>query len=539
MAKEKYSCLAIFHNEKYVKYAKLLKNQNNVLQVKDHGIKFVKDTVKDTIYEIILDTNSKDVPVVLNSNNTKYFEFQIFKQISNSDLNNAIKLEFEDWCENNSVSTSEYSYVNYISDIAVGDYKKGVLAINSLEEINNYLKIGDVNVAAVVPASLTTSLTVSKENRNYILFDLDDLLTISVVFNGKVIEMQKFDEGMQTVFERFEDVLGSYQKAYDSCKQINVFTEDEESHNKIQIEEILEPILQEILAKAMPIINANKNDINKIILTGSGTLFTNMDTLITEYYGIRCDILKPAISTDRNDINDISELIQVSPAIALGIQYTNNLAKNVNYIVNSKKEKKHKSLVSKKAKKDKKDKKTFKFEFDNSLPDKINKILIYPIIVSFVFLIGYVTYSNIYINNTNDMINTYNDKINEYETETISINADITKINTSKSSYSDINENVSDLITQIEENEIGKFTTYNVASFMQKIITIIPVGVQISEISSDDNKNITIIASASNYSTIGYFVANLRLNTDIIKNVSINEVTNGSTVIVEIGGELP
>lgn len=537
MAKDKYSCLAIYYNNKYVKYAKVSKNQNNTVAVKEHGIKFVRNSIKDTIYDIISETDSKNIPIILNSSNTQYYEFQIFKQIANSDLTKAIKLEFEDWCENNSLIPNEHSYVYHLSDAATGNYRKGLLAISSIKEVDEYSKIGDVNITSIIPSILTTSLAVGKGNENYILFDLDEQLTLSIVYNGKVVEIHRFDQGMKNVLESFEDVLGTYQKAYDSCKQINVFTEDTDERNKVQIEQILEPILQEILAKAMPIINSNKTDINKIILTGLGTLLINMDTLITEYYGIKCEILRPAVISEKNDIDDISELIQATPAISLALQYTFNLAKNVNYIVNAKKEKI--KIKKTKNKEEKEKKKRIKFEFDDTLPKKINSILIYPIMIIAIVIISYTVYANIYLDNTNYMINAYNNKINEYELQTTKINSDITTIKLSVQQYTGIITKIRGLTEQIQANEIGKFTTYNVASFMQKIINIIPVGVQITKISSDDNKNITIVASAQSYSTIGYFVANLRLNSDIIKNVSIKDITNGSNVIVEIGGELP
>ena len=104
--------------------------------------------------------------------------------------------------------------------------------------------------------------------------------------------------------------------------------------------------------------------------------------------------------------------------------------------------------------------------------------------------------------------------------------------------YKEINDNVSDIVQQIENNQIGKFTTYNVASFMQNIIRIIPKNVQLKTITSDDNKNIKITAQSDSYADLGYFVAELKLSSTL-KNVKINKINNGETTVIEIGGELP
>ena len=540
MAKNQASCLAIHYNDKCVKYAKIIKNSNNGLEIKDHGVTFVKDTVKDTIYNVITDTDSKNIPIVLNANDTKYFGFQVFRQITNSDMNNAIKLEFEDWCESHSVMAEEYSVVSFLSEVASGDYRKGTLAINSKKDLNNTSKISDIDISAIYPSKFSLTSMINKDEKNYILFDLDDTMSTTVVLNSKIVDVVEYEIGMQEVFSKFEDILGSYQKAYDACKQINVFTEEDSSYNKIQIEEILEPVLQEILGKITPIVNTHKRDITKIILTGTGTLFTNIDTLISEYFGIKCEILKPLVNTTTTDIKNISELIQVNPAIALGCEFHSNKIKNIDFIKTTKKSNfDFKNLFGKKTKKEKISKETFKFQMDNSLLDTVSKILPYPLIITSIGLVSYITYSNIYINRANDIISDYNNKIIEYETANKKIESDILTINSSTNSYKTITTNINNTLEKIQANEIGKFTTYNVASFMQKLTKVVPTNLKIDEISSDDNKNIKIIATANDYPTVGYFIANLRLNTDLIKDVKVNAITNGEIVTVEIGGELP
>ena len=101
-----------------------------------------------------------------------------------------------------------------------------------------------------------------------------------------------------------------------------------------------------------------------------------------------------------------------------------------------------------------------------------------------------------------------------------------------------INDEVDDIKNKIESNQIGKFSTYNVASLLQNIIKIIPTNVRLVNISSNDNKYVTIKASSTEYEDLGYFFAQIKLE-NVLNNAKIVKVENGETTTVEIGGDLP
>ena len=54
----------------------------------------------------------------------------------------------------------------------------------------------------------------------------------------------------------------------------------------------------------------------------------------------------------------------------------------------------------------------------------------------------------------------------------------------------------------------------------------------------NDNKNVVITAKSDSYADLGYFVAELKIN-GTLNNIKINNIQNGETTVVEIGGELP
>jgi hypothetical protein len=116
---------------------------------------------------------------------------------------------------------------------------------------------------------------------------------------------------------------------------------------------------------------------------------------------------------------------------------------------------------------------------------------------------------------------------------------DKSTIDTATNQYKTINDEVNNIKQQIEKQQIGNFTTYNVAKFTQDLIKVIPKNVQLKTITSDDNKKVKITAQSDLYPNLGYFVASLRLQPDILTNVVINSINNSSVITIEIGGDLP
>jgi hypothetical protein len=326
------SCLGIYVNENILRYAKLTKNNNNI-EINDHGIKFVRNDIKEMINNIINETNSKDIPVVLNGYNVEYAQFQIFKQIPTNAIYNATNIEFEEWCEKYGKGPTNYSYVYNIAENLTGEYYKGNLAIVE----KSYLDTFNLNnVANIYPQEMLVNNVVPSDEKDYVLVDLSEVLSVTTVIEGKVKNTNFYNVGMKQIFEKFTDILGSYQKSYEACKEFNVFSDETEGNNKVQLEEIAEPILQEVLHNVAIEINKDKESIKKIILTGTGTLFTNLDTLFTEYTGVRCEILKPTFVTDLAGVRNIAETLETLSAAILAYEYLVPKSTNLGFLTKKK-----------------------------------------------------------------------------------------------------------------------------------------------------------------------------------------------------------
>ena len=159
-------------------------------------------------------------------------------------------------------------------------------------------------------------------------------------------------------------------------------------------------------------------------------------------------------------------------------------------------------------------------------------------IVAGVIVFVYIVFSSIYSLSVNKMLKSMDSKKQNISKKTEEVNEDISYVNKNKEEYKDINDEVEDIKSKIESNQIGKFSTYNVASLLQNVIKVLPTNVRLINISSNDNKYVTIKASSNEYEDLGYFLAELKIE-NVLNNAKIVKVENGETTTVEIGGDLP
>lgn len=542
------SCLGIYINNDVIKFAKMSYEKNNI-QLEQYGTRFVKFDPLNQIESIIQETNSANIPIAITPEKSEYLNIEMYEQGQvKSYFSDVAKMEFEAWCEKNAKSPQNYQYIFKPADVKNSEGKRN-LEINIVERelIEKYTQKFN-SITSIYPASLLTQRLVPKEYQNYVLVDFSDSLTVMVVINNKIVEMQNFKVGMKQILQDFSGKLGSYQKAYEACKQINVFSEGVDNNNK-ELEVLLEPLLQDILKSVQTLVNKYRKDIEKVILTGNGIIFTNIDILFTEFLDEKCEILKPDFLEDTSNVRNTADMLESIEAMALAYDVLVPKPKESEYIKKGNIKKGFLSIFERKNK----DNKLAKKEANESLEkapkekapsisfidtEKISGGIICACIVVAVVFVSYILFSSLYVSRVEKMKNDVNKTIAEINGDITEINSDYNYINTNMAKYKEINDDVQEIVEQIESNKIGKFTTYNVATFLQNIIKIIPKNVQLVNISSDDNKNVKITAKSDSYADLGYFVAELKLN-NTLNDLKVNSVKNGTTTVVEIGGELP
>lgn len=532
------SCLGIYVNNDVVKFAKLSYEKND-FKLEQYGTRFVKMDGLNLIESIIQETNSQNCKIAITPETSEYINIEMYDQGQvKTYFNDIAKMEFEAWCERTGKSALKYNYIYKVADVKNANNKRN-LELNVVEKelIDKYTQRFP-NISTIYPASLLTNRLVPDDEQNYVLVDLSDSLTIIVVVNNKIVEMQNYKIGMKQILQDFAGKLGSYQKAYEACKQINVFSEGVDNNNK-ELESMLEPLLQEVLKNVQFYVNQYRKDIEKVILTGNGIIFTNIDILFTEFLDEKCEILKPAFLEDTSNVRNTADMLETIEAMALAYDTLVPKAKESEYVKGKVIKSGGFSLFKKKEKAEK----PAKVKEENSISlsadtEKLTLIGICACIALAVLFFSYLIFSNIYVNRVEGIKQDINNNIAKMDSSIQEINSDYNYIDTNTKKYKEINDSVEDIKKQIESNKIGRYGTYNVASFLQNVIKIIPKNVQLINISSDDNKNVKITAKSSSYADLGYFFAEIKLNGTLL-SPKVNSVKNGTTTVVEIGGELP
>lgn len=527
-------CLGIYIGDKIIKYAKLRMDKNKNIDIEASNVKYVLGGIKEVIDEIINETNSQNTPIAINLLTERHENLEILKQISKNDISSMVELEIEDVANKLGLNNKLLLYKYDVQDSLTNrDNNRIRILYTDRTEIEQYSKVEEFDVKGAYPLSVAIKGLVPKEEKNYAVINIEERVTISIVLNNILTDTMVLEVGMKEVIESLAEQLGSYAKAYDMCKTINVYTEDENPNNP-EIEKIIEPILQEILREIEESIKPYRGKFDKLFLSGMGVLFTNIDILFEQYYGMKSEILKPSFTKGEIGIRNMAEIIESNSAISLANALLTASMEDVNFILQiNKKQPKLSNIKNVKLGV----KLPQKISFSGDSADVIQK-LIFANLVAGTVLVGYVIFGSVYSAQTNKVKYNITKSIASIEEESANVKTDVEYINKNKEQYKEVNDMVTDIVNKIQANQIGDLRTYNVANFMQKIMKFIPKNVQLVSIESNDNKHVTIQAKSSSYAALGYFVSQLKLE-GIINNVKVNSVSHGTEISVSIGGDLP
>ncbi len=555
------SCLGLYINNEMVKYAKL-SSDNKKVTLESFGTRFVKFDKMKVIEEIIEETNSQSTPIALNPSNSIFVNVDMFEQGQiKSYINDITKMEFESWCEKNGKSPANHLFVYKIADTKnLNGKRSAVLNIAEKKSVNDYLETFSNSLASLYSPAFVMERLIPADAKNCVVVNFDDNLTITIVLEGKIVDIKTYEIGMKKILDDFTEQLGSYQKSYEACKQINVYSEGEDNNDK-RLEHILEPNLQDILKYVQANIAPYKKQVDKVFIAGSGVVFTNLDILFTEYLEMKSELLKPDFLADTSNVRNVADIVESIEAIALAYDAIVPIKRESEFVKRTGIKSSFKNLFKAK------NKKTSASEKDQNAPkekkpkeEKIVEVedftktsytIIHLCVVLAVVFIAYLVFSNIYSYRLEKMKEETMASIEQLKANTAIVEADTKYITENKTKYKEINDRVKNIVDQIESNKIGKFTTYNVATFLQNIIKIIPKNVQLVNISSDDNKNIRITAQSNSYADLGYFVSVLKVN-NTLNSLKVNSIKNSTSskdanenglsntiTTIEIGGELP
>ena len=542
--------LGISITDRVIKYAKVVKN-NDQLDVASFGVRFYDNLDKD-VQRIISETNSKNIPICIDTHDEKVNYFSIFGLLSKNDTKRTIDTEYETMCSDNHLNPNAYEgrYL-IVNDINNKDRNKVLFFTESKNEIEERERIfQNEKITSMTPiATSICNIVEAKKGENIMIINIEEKTKVTTILNQKIYNVDTIESGMLEVLDKINEKENSYSKAYEACKNTTIYTMEttatEDPNNKYL--SFIIPTLFNIVQEVKK-LKDNYTKIDKIYLTGLGTVINNVDLYFQEYFQeSKCEILKPYFVSENIKIS-IKDYIEVNSAIALALEGIGYGLKNLNFRTTNWKEELNNLLHSdvKSLGKGSRTKKKLSFSFDTNMKGPLKPTELWLVRCCVTVLMIVVIYSvcsvllgqqiaaktadaQAVIDDTTSQINRLNTSENSINSKTSDFERVTTNLQNASSSIA---------LKQGRKNEIP--------TLLNQIVYTIPKNVQLTSIQNTEVESngetvqhITLSAQSRQYEQLAYFKARLS-NSGYLLNVTSTEGTKtGEYVVVTIEGDLP
>ena len=541
--------LGISISNRVIKYAKVTKN-NDLLDVASFGVKFYDNLEKD-LQQIISETNSKNIPICIDTQNEKVNYFSIFSLLSKADTKKTIGTEYETLCADNHMNPNAYEgrYL-IVNDVNNKDRNRVIYFTESktdLEERTAWLGNQRVSSMSPLPTSLC-NIVETKKGENIMIVNIEEKTTVTTILNQRIYSIDTISSGMGEVLEKINEKENSYSKSYEACKNTTIYTMEttttDDPNNKYL--SLIVPTLFNIVQEVKKIKDIYAR-VDKIYLTGLGTVINNIDLYFQEYFqDSKCEILKPFFAENNSKIN-IKDYIEVNSAIALALNGMDYGFKDLNFKSTNWKDDLNTLLHSdiKTLGKGSKGKKiSFNFDTNMSGPLKPTEIWLVRCCVTVLMIVIIYSVCSILLGN----------QLSDKTAQAQSVIDDTTaQINILNSNESNINRKIADFerVTTNLQNASSSIALKQgrkneIPTLLNQIVYTIPKNVQLTsiknteiEVDGETKQHILISAQSRQYEQLAYFKAKLS-NSGYLLNVTSTEGTKtGEYVVVTIEGDLP
>ena len=548
------SCLGLYIENNLIKYAKVTK-ERDLLKVESFGVKFY-DKIGEAINQIISETFSYKIPISINLSEETYQYFYFFNLLNKNDLKKAIETEFDSYCYdkgyNRNALETRYALV---PDMQNNEKIKAIYISVNKVEINRKMQEFEGNsISCMAPLAMAIpNLADIKAKENSLIINIEEKTSITTMVEEKIYQVDKLEEGMDIILGNINAKENSYAKAYEICKNTTIYTMEgkelgQEDEN-LYLEDIM-PTLYQIVQKTKKLVeNSTLGHIDKIYITGTGSIISNVDLYFQEYFpSIKCEILKPYFVPDNIKIN-MKDYIEVNSAIALAMQGLGYGIKTINFKKQTLADQMPDWLKvdgnSKKGKNSSSKKKTksifsslnlsfdLKAKWDNT--EKWMLRLTSGIVAFLIIYFAMVTFLKVQTDNKIAEV----ELIKEDTREQINLaDKDVQALNSKATNYETMTENLKNYSNEAQQ----KLRTKNVIPLLlTRIMNIIPKGVTLTSIENTSTSHIVIQAQSKEYDLLGFFKSKLIIDGILSPStvVSTSGVKQSGIVKVVIEGDLP
>lgn len=550
-------CLGISIDDKFIKYAKVQK-EDNTFKVESYGINSYNNMdLNKRIAQIIQETDSSKIPISTDIQNEKYYFFNFFGVKNKTYAKEAIQTEFESFCTDNHINknTVEGRYI-YTKNIDMLDQNKAIYIYANKGEMEERLKLfkGAKVVSATPDAIAIPNIVNIEPNKNIMIVDISDNTKITTLINKNIYNVDILSEGLKEAFDTINLKENSTLKTYEVLKNTTIYTMDMDTTSNKKNDEYLQHIVPALYKVAQEVLNITKNykKIDQIYLTGYATVINNIELYFQEYFkNSKVEILKPFF-IEKNDRVNVKDYIEVNQAIALALQGMGYGARTINFSTDKKADE-IKSMLSmnmtdiinsfKVQKADNgKEKNKPKLNVDlgflknksKNLDTSMTNAFISLLLITILYCAGSIWVSKQILSETDKV----KDDVSYTQEQIAKATNDDSKINTKTNDYKRYKSNLENTSNVIETKRSRK---NQITTLLNKIVYTIPKEVQLTEIKNEEKggkQHIYISAQSKKYEQLAYFKAKLK-NANILDNVTSNEGTkSGDAVTTIIEGDL-
>ena len=550
------NCLGIYIENNLIKYAKVSKDRDT-FKVDAFGIRFF-DNLNDAIKKIVEETYSFNTQISINLANERYLYYDIFALLSKNDIQKTVETEFQTFCDENKYNQKAFeTRYALVSNIQNKERIKAIQVIVNKIELNKQKQyLESHNLSGILPiGTAIASITRFEKKENVLIVNMEEKTTITTIYDRQIYNVETIDNGSQEVLEKINRAENSMSKAYEICKETTIYTANviDDSKEQPHLEDIV-PTLYQISQKVKEIVEESPVKISTVYLTGTLSVINNVDLYFQEFLPTSdCKILKPSIIESTATQINIKDYIEVNSAISLAMQSLGEGMQSLNFrkpnfmdqikqVLNtdiSLGNKKEKKVESGKEKDSKSTKKLPKISIDNvSLKgqlDQTETILLRVAIAIVLINIIFIAFSK-------TLYSQMDKKQEEVELSIASENAQVAKIDTYIDSLTSKDKKYTALTEELKaiNDKISNIAEMknSIPNLLNQIMYTIPEGVQLTSIQNTTGKQIAIIAQASDYDQLGYFIAKIKVSGILNNAVSSSSQKSGDVVTVKIEGEL-
>ncbi len=546
------SCLGIYIENNIIKYAKVSKEREQ-LKVESYGVKFY-DNIDQTIKQIVEETYSYKTPISINLSEEIYNYFNMFALLSKKDLPKAIKTEFEAYCSDKNYNPNAFETRYAIAPNVQDKEKLKVIHIsqNKIELNKKIQRFNGYRLQDISPIGMTIpDVKEFEPKENALIVNIEEKTTITTILDQKVYDVKKLDIGSQEFLDKINIKENSYSKAYEICKETTIYTSEGRDLTDVDtnyLEDIM-PTLYEIVGQIRKIMNESTEKIDRVYITGTAALINNIDLYFEEYLeNVKCEILKPGFIRILPEIN-IKDYVEVNSAISLAISGLGEGITGINFkkasfsdrlpdflkieIGPSKKDK----TKSSKPNPLEKLLKSSAFTMDFNVPlDKVEKGMLRTATGLLILFFVYSGFSIMIKNQIDNKMDEANKSIANTNSQMQLIDNDKSKLQTKTTEYTTKISNLQKVNDKI--NDINK-TKKAIPNLLNKLMYIMPTGVQITSIQNTSATHIEIQAQSNKYEQLGFLVTNMQLEPVLTNVISTAGQKANGIITIKIEGDLP